>query len=281
MKQYAWATDIHLDHLADRSLDSVKRESMLYDLVFDFFTRISNEQIDGLFLTGDLSTGVDLLKHLGVMEYAFKRPIYFVLGNHDYWMASTSDIRKKLAEVTQLSPNVRYMGALDFVPLTLTTALVGHDGWYDALNGNYRASSFYLNDWNYILDFVNARDIDSIVSISRSLAAGGVAHVKRGIDLAIAAGHKIIVVLTHFPPFKAAHMYRGRPGDADAVPWYTSRLMGEMLLAEAVNNPSVRFHVFAGHTHGKAKARVASNMTVEVGEAKYGEPMLQRLVNVV
>jgi predicted phosphohydrolase len=275
VKRFAWATDIHLDHLVNRSL-----EQSAQDAVFDFFARVSKEPIDGLFLTGDISTGRSLLEHLSIIERAFDRHVYFVLGNHDYWATSTSDMRAELTKVTKSSQTIKYLGALDFVSLTPTTALVGHDGWYDALNGNYKASRFYLNDWDLTLDFLGARDIDSIVNVSRTLAAGSVAHIERGIELAAAAGHKTVVVLTHYPPFEEAHVYRGRLGDVDATPWYTSRMMGEMLLCAAAKNPSICFQVFAGHTHGAARVKVAANMVVEVGEADYGRPMLQRIVNV-
>jgi hypothetical protein len=97
---------------------------------------------------------------------------------------------------------------------------------------------------------------------------------------AAARYHTVILVATHFPPFEESHIFEGQKGDAAHQPWYTSKMMGDMLRQAAQAYPKVRFEVFAGHTHGKADLQITNNMFVHVGGAEYYQPQLQTVINV-
>ena len=66
----AWATDIHLNFVTTlarrRFLESIK------------------EQADALVVTGDIAESNRLAETLMVMDVLVERPVYFVLGNHDF-----------------------------------------------------------------------------------------------------------------------------------------------------------------------------------------------------
>ena len=269
MPHYAWATDIHLDYLHEDSR------------LLQFASQLVAQNPEGILITGDISVSARLVYQLSVIESVVKRPVYFVLGNHDYWGSSVDEVRKRMHELSNMSQFLRYMPTMPYYPLTSSTALVGHDGWYDAMFGDWQGSSFTMVDWRAIHDF---RQVDgnkaTIVTLARKLAHAGVLHVQDGIKKATRY-HRNIIVLTHYPPFKESHVHDGRPGDDGAHPWFTSKMMGDMLLAASKAFPKHSFTVLAGHTHGKWEGVVTNNLRVMVGGADYDRPTVQGLVEVV
>ena len=69
-KRYAWLTDIHLEFLRDKN-------------GVGFVEELAALELDGLFLTGDISNAGRLEFHLRLFEDIYQTPVYFVLGNHD------------------------------------------------------------------------------------------------------------------------------------------------------------------------------------------------------
>lgn len=268
MAKFAWATDIHLDFVRDDQRFLAFAQSLIA------------QSPTGIFLTGDLSTSRHLIHHLSVLEKAVQRPIYFVLGNHDYYGGSIENVRKGMRELGNISPFLRYMPTMPYYTLSQSTGLIGHDGWYDANHGDWQSSNFGMSDWSAIHDFlpVNGNKA-TIVGLARKLAHEGVTHVHDSIKKAVKY-HKNIIILTHFPPFREAHIHEGKPGDGHALPWFTSKMMGDMLLDASKSFPHVQFTVLAGHTHGKFDGKIAPNLSVHVGGADYGNPVLQGLIDV-
>jgi len=279
MNTYAWATDIHLDTLGN---DPVA--------ITDFGKFLVKDSPHGVFLTGDLSNAKNLVYHLSILEKACERPIYFVLGNHDFYGASVETVRKTMRELTNMSQYLKYLPTTQYVALSPTTALIGHDGWYDGLYGDYKSSRFVMNDWIDIKEFADINSVTRevmgltprypiIVKQAQALAMEAVRHVHDGIKAAVRY-HKTIIVLTHFPPFEESHIHNGRVGDPGAQPWYTSKLMGDLLKQASTAYPKVRFEVFCGHTHGKWDGQIAKNLFCHVGGAEYMHPELQTLITV-
>jgi predicted phosphohydrolase len=268
MATYAWATDIHLDHLGDDQQKLIK-----------FGESLIQGNPTGILLTGDISVARKLTYHLSAVEKIVQRPIYFVLGNHDYYGGTLEPVRKAMRELTNLSPFLRYMPTMPYLGITQSTAIVGHDGWYDALLGDWQNSNFQMSDWTAIGDFIPVNgNKATIVTLARKLAHEGVQHVHNGIKQAVRY-HKNIVVLTHFPPFPQCHVYQGKQGDAGAMPWFTSKFMGDMLMDASKAFPQCNFTVMCGHTHGKWDGQITPNLTVHVGAADYGSPMLQGTID--
>lgn len=269
MTKYAWATDCHLDFLKNDN----KR-------LIAFAEGLIQQQPTGIFLTGDISVASQLVYHLSAIERVVQRPIYFVLGNHDYYGADIDGVRKAMRELTNVSGFLRYMPVMPYIALTPATAIVGHDCWYDAHLGDWQNSTFGMMDWNAIHDFkqVNGNKA-TIVSLARKLAHEGVQHVHNGIKSAVRY-HKNIIVLTHYPPFAEAHVHEGKRGDDSAMPWYTNKMLGDMLLDASKAFPTHSFTVLAGHTHGKVDIKVTNNLTVHVGGAEHNQPQLQGFIEV-
>jgi predicted MPP superfamily phosphohydrolase len=281
MSKYTWTTDCHLDHLrADGDL-------------IDFAQKLIEQDPPGIFITGDISNAQHVVYHLSALEKIVQRPIFFVLGNHDYYNGDIETVRKSMVQVTKISQFLKYMPATPFIPLSPMTALVGHDGWYDGLNGDAKNSNFILNDWVMTKDFVphsgghayvnstgKIKNRDALLSHLQKLAHEGVQHVHDGIKTAARHHHKQIIVMTHVPPFPETHMFRGKQGDDNAQPWFTSKLMGDMLLAASAAYPDIKFTVLAGHTHGGYDGNIRPNLEVHVGHAEYGLPSIAGMIEV-
>ncbi len=278
MPLYAHASDIHLDHLHSEAE------------VVAFAKKLVANSPAAVLLTGDISIANGLTYHLMVLEREIQRPIFFVLGNHDFYGSTIDAVREQMKNLTNGTQFLKYLPMSPYTSITKDTALVGHDGWYDAGHGDAQHSRFMMTDWFAIGDFVkysggqnmvqSGRLLDKIGLIGRAkvLAHEATTHVQEGIKQA-ARHHKNIVVMTHFPPFIETHLHRGAPPDAHSAPWYTNKMMGQMLTAAAAAYPNNSFTILSGHTHGKATAQIAPNMVAHVAGAEYGSPALSSMFN--
>lgn len=260
---FIWGTDVHLDCLEDDNNTGVEVVSWVKQ-------NLSEKDSDTILLTGDISLGPHVIRHLKLIKDGSKKKVYFVLGNHDYWDTSIEKLRKEIVHPDLVTDGIVWLGGVDYVPFGESIALVGHDGWYDALNGDFKSSRFVMKDWFNTEEF--STDLRNIVSTARKLAAGAVSHIEKACIKAIAEGRKKIIMLTHFPPFVEACFYRGKRTEVHALPWYSSRLMGEVLLALSEKYPDINFTVLCGHTHSFADVTIRPNLRVVVGSSDYGSP---------
>lgn len=282
--KYAFLTDIHLDCLNDKGLS-------------EFIDRCTSHDVDGYLISGDISTASTLISHLEFLTTTLKKSINFCLGNHDFWYGSIETTRRAVSALTcdlVKKYEINYVSDYRYYVLSPTTALVGHDGWYDALNGDGKNSNFMMNDWFNIKEYSENLDVDytsfgprislesrfKIIEISQALASEAVTRVLLGLRDAVGMGFKEIVVLTHVPPWSAAHVHEGRPGSLNAMPWFTSKLMGDALEEFAEKHSDVNFTVLCGHTHGRTTVRVSDNVICHVGHSDYVNPDVQFVLDV-
>lgn len=272
---FAWLTDIHLDHLRDEVLGAFIDSAKGYD---------------GYLITGDISNSHKLISQLEACYAAWAAPIYFVLGNHDFWGSSFASVRRRVVNFCKTHPECAYLSKSE--PIWLgNTAIVGHDGWYDALHGDVKGSRFLMSDWvnGGIHDFAPYTrgalyydDIDKpgLIQHCQELASDGVALVAVGLHKAIKAGAERVIVLTHVPPWREASWHEGKPGEATAIPWFTSKIMGDTLEKWAMKFPQVQFDVLCGHTHGKWEGNILPNLSCRVGGTDYGRPGVEELIKI-
>ena len=126
----AWLTDIHLNFLGTVQ-------------VGDFINSILDHQPDALLITGDIGESHSLVPFLQRMAARIARPIYFVLGNHDFYFSSVGRVRPVVARLARETPNLFYLPPMGVVELALGTALVGVDGWADGRCGSLPAWGCY------------------------------------------------------------------------------------------------------------------------------------------
>ena len=263
MVEFLWGTDLHLDFLKTD------------DYVRDWAEENFSQYHDAVVLTGDTSLAPLLVHHLKIIRECSGKKVYFVLGNHDAWDGSIEKLRVELENQSLKDEGIVWLGSEQFVPVGNYSALVGHDGWYDALNGDYKNSRFAMNDWFRIREFVNLKC--DLVDYCRKLASQSSLHVGNACKSAISAGRKNIVVATHFPPFAEACFHKENPTEETVLPWYSSKTMGDTLLKLSKEHPDVKFTVVCGHTHSYADVSISENLRVVVGGAVYGLPRIFKL----
>ena len=255
-----WATDIHLNFLSAEGRAP-------------FFSSIRAQQPDAVFVTGDIAEAPSLTHLLHEMRQAIQVPLYFVLGNHDFYYGSISQVRNNLKHWCQIQPGLIYLSRTKLVELTPTTALVGHDGWGDGRYGNYHLSPVRLSDQELIADF-QGLDREAVLGKLRALGDEAACYLRDRLDEALASYQRVIC-LTHVPPFKEACWYQGKMGSDDWLPYFAGQAVGEVLLNVSRERPDGHIIVLCGHTHHAGIVQLRPNLRVITGSAEYGDPRIQ------
>lgn len=257
-----WATDVHLNFVDEAHVRNI------------FCATISKQQPDALLLGGDLAEAPSLLGWLAVLADALPGlPIYFVLGNHDYYHGEIAAVRSSVRQLTATSPRLRWLPAAGPIPLTDTATLVGHGGWGDGRLGDFLATPIRLNDHRLIAE-LTGHPRPALLQRLRALGDEAAAHLRADITAAIQGGARRLVVLTHVPPFLEACWHEGATPAPDSpwVPDFTCGATGGVLRTLAERHPGVDFTVLCGHTHGAGTALIQDNLRVRTGAADYGSP---------
>jgi 3',5'-cyclic AMP phosphodiesterase CpdA len=293
MARLAWATDIHLNFLGRKQVRA-------------FLSRVEEQAFDALLLSGDLSDGRQLPGHLRMIEDQISRPVYFVLGNHDYYHSSFEKVHVKLRPYCQPERRVRFLGNGEVIPVGADTVLVGTSGWADGRYGRYASSQVVLNDHLHIQDFARlgyegqswigalarklglpwsappglAQRRQKILTLMNRLGDAAAAYVELVLFRAL-AGAGTVILLTHVPPFAEACLPQGKPPKPTMLPFYSCKVLGDTLLRIAERFPSKKLLVLCGHTHGPTRVKIRPNLEVRVGAAEYHKPDLEDFLEVV
>lgn len=255
-----WLTDIHLNFMRPLALQA-------------FYDRVRGEQPDLLLVTGDIGESDSVARFVG--ELAQIAPLYFVLGNHDYYRSSVATVR---AAMQRLAAPTRWLPALDPVRLTERIVLLGVDGWGDARCGDLE-SKVELSDWLRIEDFRRCRDDRAArIALLQRLGANEARALRD--KLARAPASDELLVLTHVPPFPEACIYDGAPSEPAWLPWFTCVATGDVLVEHARAHPDTRVLVLCGHSHGAGTFQPLPNLEVHTGGwppgvEGYGNPIVQ------
>ncbi len=256
-----WLTDIHLNFMRPLALQA-------------FYDRVKQEKPDVLFVTGDIGESDSVGRF--VDELRTIAPIYYVLGNHDYYRSSLRAVRTVLP--------AGWLPGEGPVQLTERTVLLGVDGWGDARCGDL-ASTVQLSDWQLIEELAELR-YDRGARIERLQELGTTEAFVLGELLATAPPSEHLVVLTHVPPFPEACVYDGAQSEPGWLPWFTCIATGEVLAEYARAWPDKQITVFCGHTHGAGSVRPLPNLEVRTGGwapgvEGYGNPIVQATIDVL
>jgi predicted MPP superfamily phosphohydrolase len=264
----AWATDIHLDHASE----SARRK----------FCQSVKEQADVLIVTGDVAESPILASTLTTLATLTERPVYFVLGNHDFYRGSIVGTRRQVANV--VGEGLVYLSQAGVIKLTPNTALVGHDGWADGRLGDFDRSEEILNDFLLIDELRCWRDAHTLdkPALRRALEILGdeAAGYLKGVLVPAAEQYPNVIVATHVPPFREAAWHQGRPSSDDFLPFFACKAVGDVLITVAKSHPACQLLVLCGHTHGGGEVQVLENLRVLTGPAEYGKPRIQQLLQV-
>jgi Icc protein len=257
-----WLTDIHLNFVSPQ-----KRAAI--------YSQLRERELDAILLGGDIGEADSVTRFLAEIESELQMPVYFVLGNHDFYRGSIAKVRDAVARQAAESRWLHWLPASGVVPLTATTALIGHDSWADGRLGDFFRSGVLLNDYLLISE-LRVQGKKARYAQLNALGDEAAEFLKRRACEAL-AGRSDIFVLTHAPPFRESCLHEGRICDDDYLPHFACKAVGDRLAAIMRDRPSKTMTVLCGHTHSSGSARILDNLIVHTGLAQYGEPALQRV----
>lgn len=255
-----WCTDIHLDFV-----DLCKQTA--------FCHKINLLRPDIVLVGGDISVSTILIKTLLMLEKEIHCPVFFVLGNHDYYHGSISNVRKRVIRTSDASSNLQYLANTDIIELTTDTCLIGHDSWSDGRYGDYLNSDVMLNDYRMIEEF---RGLDKHSRFKKLNELGDEAAVFFREKLSEALlNYQHILILTHVPPFPESCWHEGHLSDNDFLPHFSCKATGDVFIEVMSKYPDKNMTVLCGHTHSAGIAQIAPNISVRTGGAVYRKPGIQ------
>ena len=235
--------------------------------------------IESVILTGDIGEGTDFGEYLVQLAAWTSLPIYFVLGNHDYYRSSRAEAHRTASGVQgeHGRGTLTWLREAGVIDLGGDLALVGIDGLYDAGWGTPE-NGMYLNDFNLIGD-LRGLHRTRIIEIVQGWGHEAAARGREALRAACATHHRVFFA-THVPPFpEASRDKNGRLAGTASLPWYCARFMGEMLHEEANAHPDVEIVVLCGHTHTATDVQILPNLRVMVGGARYEWPAVSRTLD--
>jgi len=263
--RWAWLTDVHLNFLEPPALER-------------FVEQVASLEVDGVWLGGDVSEAPDMTRYLKLLVGAWGVPIYFVLGNHDFYFGSIADVRQQVRSLCVEEPRLVWLSEAAVVRLSERAALVGHDGWADGRLGDYERSYVTMNDHRLIAELAG-HDKRSRWEVLKRLGDEAARSLAMRLP-AVLEEFEQVYVLMHVPPFRESCWYEGRISDAQWLPHFTCRAMGDVLLMAAERYPQRQMTVLCGHTHGRGAYRPRENLLVLTGGAEYGRPEVQQVLEV-
>ena len=139
-KELVWLSDVHADDL---------RSDFLADVEV-----LGRERPEGILITGDISNAERLDEHLTALS-ALRCPIFFVLGNHDYWNGSFAGVTAIARSVCLKKTNLVFLDQSGLVQLGGGTVLIGGQGWGDGQAGLGEQSPVTSRDRQLIQEFAD------------------------------------------------------------------------------------------------------------------------------
>lgn len=264
MTRVVWLTDIHLD-FCDKNRTAA------------FLGEIRAAQAGAILLGGDIHQAHSVAECLQEIARQLETPVFFVLGNHDYYHGSIDAVRKEVRELTQNVRCLSWLPLAGVVGLTPRVGLVGHGGWGDGRLGDYASSQVRMNDFVLIDEFINL-DRTARLELLHKLGDEAATHFQRVLPEALARFEHVIL-LTHVPPFRGAAWHEGATSAPDFLPYFTCQAVGDVIQDVMTSHPERELLVLCGHTHGSGTARPLPNITVLTGGADYGQPRIQRILD--
>jgi 3',5'-cyclic AMP phosphodiesterase CpdA len=268
--RFAWVTDLHLDHAVAAERDR-------------WVSQVASQRYEGLLISGDIAESSDVVGYLRHIAETLQLPVFFVLGNHDFYGSSIGATVQSVIYACRESPRLHYLTDLEAIPLQSfgrdrNTYLVGEDGWGDASEGDYEGSYVRLNDFAQIHDF-RAADPSTWKGMLGKFGADSAERLSAKLE-ALPDDARQVLIVTHVPPFRDACWYEGHTTDDNWAPFFVCGQLGRAIRAISQARPQCQYTVLCGHTHHGGIARVEPNLTVHTAEAIYGRPQVAASVDI-
>ncbi|MEI7902069.1 MAG: metallophosphoesterase [bacterium] len=261
----AWLSDIHLDFLnADR------RKT--------FFASIVRCGAEGVVISGDISNARFLGQHLVEMADATGLPVWFTLGNHDYYTSTVGQVRQMISELVSRYPLLHWLPAEGVVALREDVALVGVDSWADGRAGSYWESTLELSDHRLIGDLIALDAVDRLKVMQR-YADEAEAHLRGSLDAALRQ-FKTVLIASHVPMFyEACRDPMGGFSDERWLPYFAWH-QGGMAIGDILRTHlEGRIIALCGHTHTRIRLKIDERTSIWVATAEYDDPAIEDVLD--
>jgi predicted phosphodiesterase len=258
--KFLWATDLHL-------IDSAATDwSPLLCAI--------EGHVDGIIVTGDIAESDQLSNALRSLAGQLAIPVYFVLGNHDFYGSSIASVTS--AVIHQVRDDDRLCYLTDSAPIKLAEGifLIGDDGWGDATCGNYESSYVRLNDFNRIDDFCDLNP-DQWKAKLVALGQQSADRLSAKLEQIPTSSTTDVLIATHVPPYCEACWYQGKTTDDNWAPFFVCGAIGRVLTSFADRHRTINLTVICGHTHHDGVAKISDNLIVYTGAATEGRPEIE------
>jgi predicted MPP superfamily phosphohydrolase len=265
----AWLTDIHLNFLK-----STER--------MQFYNRVAEIDADKILITGDIAEAKDVCEILDEFSQHVNAPIYFVLGNHDYYFGRVANVRANIRALCQQNNKLIWLGKPEIITLSNNTVLLGHDGWADARYGDFDRSMVNLNDSRLIAELYQAFLLNksALKNAMQKLADADAEILEQTLLNAITANTKKILIATHIPPFPECSWHKDHPSDENWLPYFASKATGDVIINIAQHHKNIHFLVLCGHTHTAKAIKFLENLEIKAGSAQYYNPEIQDVIRI-
>lgn len=245
---FVWVTDPHFNFIKAKRTEELG--AVLAKQYFD-------AHIKACIISGDIAEAKDVVELLKAFMRGWQMPVYFVLGNHDYYGGSISRVERDI-DLLCLEDG-RFIWLDRYHDYVNGIAVVGAGGWYDGVHGDAKGSRVLMSDFQWIDDlkvhFPGAKSWEwypesrfPLLEKLQELAPKSVARGEEHLVQACTMGKDVIFV-THYPPYKEACWHEGKMSDNEWLPWFTCAAMGDMLDRVADAHPDNLIQVLCGHTH--------------------------------
>jgi predicted phosphohydrolase len=254
MKKYVWLSDTHLNM------------SILPFLKRRFINKVNSVESDGLIMTGDISNGMMLESDLKYLATHYDGPIYFVLGNHDYYWRHRESVESDVRRLCRRFPNLLWLSDEDPIQLDHGVSLVGDEGWFDVTAGRPELTKWCI-DRLINLDYLQMANYGQQAAAWKQRAKESTSRLCRKIRSAL-EDSDVVYVATHFPPWGAATMSDWKLMEDYWLSYNTNVCLGEEL-ESLMKDEQGRIVVLSGHTHMACEVSVSKNITCKVAAASY------------
>jgi Icc protein len=264
LRRVAWVSDLHLNFCRAKKLEA-------------FLALLAAEKPDALLVGGDTGEADSIEGYLRILARRLAVPVFFVLGNHDFYGGSVAGVRQRIEALAKGSSDLHWLSRMAAVEIASGVGLVGHGAWADGGYGDYAGSRVRLSD-HWLIEDLAGQDWAGRLRVMEALGGEAAAHLRWVLPEALERFASVIF-LTHVPPFQEATWYEGRISDPDYLPHFSCKSTGEVLFEEALRRPDRRLLVLCGHTHSPGRARLLPNLVVLTGAAVYGAPAVERILD--
>ena len=271
-----WGSDWHLDHLKEN-----EREA--------FYERLAHENFTILVLAGDIELAhadargecIGLIATLKKIQQAIQRPVFFVCGNHDYYLGSIEEVRDALRTFTLAKDRIVYLEQGTVVELSPKVAMIGQDGWGDGRCGDFYRSGLCLNDFLLIeeLKVSDSGDIFTQNTLTKMQKYADMAsEFAQNVLPALFTKYDHVLFITHVPPFREASLYMNKPASDQGAPFFVNYQLGQIVLKIMKEYANKQLTILCGHTHNMAKVNLLPNLQVIVSKSQYNAPAFEEKI---